>query len=507
MPLLWRIKKGFWTRWNVLRYTAAKERPIKLPRPNGRKIGLVPFAAAKKSLPMHNVRVFDKLPKEEDDWKLRVATALGLGLTRIFSPQMPNLPEISANPNQALDQAFTKRHRQKFRAPERPAAFHDPSGPDLGELALKGPYSIFLERLASGAMGWDLRFLSDFEHHRELQPIGVLVTFAETDNGGLEATRIEGQAFGTVMPGDSEWDDARRLAVCAATTHLSLTRHFNYVHLVAANHWDVVARNHLPSDHPLYRLMWPHLTNGLYTNYGITQSQMLPDGDFVNIFSFTHAGLMEYFDTMHAAYDISVTDPDTDWNRRGLVGASIDCSSHRNLSELFAVMHDHSLRYLMAYYSSDEELAADEHVTAWVGALNRYVPNGVSALLGDPITRAGLARLVGAFIYEGNTIHDLAGTTLWDYQLWSDQNPVRMYSNGQRLPVDVYFRLINNNFGLQLKRAELLHDYGTVALDEKGRDLFHEFYEDCRALQDRYDQEPAGLWRMEPKNLEISMNG
>ena len=41
----------------------------------------------------------------------------------------------------------------------------------------------------------------------------------------------------------------------------------------------------------------------------------------------------------------------------------------------------------------------------------------------------------------------------------------------------------------------------------KGAALFTQFYEGCRALQDRYDQTPAGPWRMEPKNLEISMNG
>lgn len=507
MPFLWRVKKLIWTRWHVFRYTAAKERPVKPPRPNGRTIGLVPFAHVNDKLPLQNVRVFDKLPKEEDERKLRLATALVLWLTRTFSPQIPDLPQIDADPNRALNNAFTKQHQKRFRSPERPHAFRDPSGPDLGELALKGPYSIFLERLSDGNLGWELSHLSNFEHHPDLLPIGVQVTFAETGDGGLEPISIQGEAFGTVTPADSTWLAACRLAVCAATTHLSLTRHFNYVHLVAANHWDVVTRNHLPSDHPLYRLLWPHLTNGLYTNYGITQAQLLPTGDFVNIFSFTHRGLMAYFDAMHAKYDISVTDPDTDWNRRGLIGTQLECASHQNLTELFTVMHDHALRYLMAYYASDEELAADRKVQEWVEDLDHFIPNGVNAVLGSPITRAGMARLIGSFIYEGNTIHDLAGTTLWDYQLWSDHNPVRMYANEQRPPLDVYFRLVNNNFGLQLKRAELLHDYGSLALDEKGEELFREFYDSCRSLQDKYDDEPAGLWRMEPKNLEISMNG
>jgi hypothetical protein len=75
------------------------------------------------------------------------------------------------------------------------------------------------------------------------------------------------------------------------------------------------------------------------------------------------------------------------------------------------------------------------------------------------------------------------------------------------MPVDVLQRIINNNFALQIKRAPMLADYGQVALDGKGAALFTQFYEDCKELQDRYDQTEAGPWRMEPKNLEISMNG
>jgi hypothetical protein len=64
-----------------------------------------------------------------------------------------------------------------------------------------------------------------------------------------------------------------------------------------------------------------------------------------------------------------------------------------------------------------------------------------------------------------------------------------------------------HNFALQIKRAPMLAGYGQVALDGKGAALFTRFYEDCKELQDRYDQTEAGPWRMEPKNLEISMNG
>ena len=284
------------------------------------------------------------------------------------------------------------------------------------------------------------------------------------------------------------------------------TRHFNYVHLISGNHWDVATRNRLRADHPLYRLVWPHIFNSLYTNYGVTRVQMLPNGDFVNMFSFTHEGLMAYFDAMYRSYDIAVTDPVADWSRRGLGTEDFDCPTQTNLIELFDVMRAHVSRYIDAYYDSDDQLRADTEARAWLGELGTLVPNGLGEVDGG-VTKASLSRLIAGYVSEGSTIHDLVGTTLWDYQLWSDCNPVRMYTDDRRVPIDVFQRVVNNNFALQLRRAPMLANYGQVALDDRGAALFMQFYDECRALQERYDLAPAGPWRMEPKNLEINMNG
>ena len=173
----------------------------------------------------------------------------------------------------------------------------------------------------------------------------------------------------------------------------------------------------------------------------------------------------------------------------------------------FDLMFEHTKRYVNAYYESDEDLQDDRSVSAWLSDLDSLIPNGLNGALSSGLTRDGLARVIAAYIYEGNTIHDLTGTSLWDYQLWVDRNPVRIYKDGRRLPVDVYQRLIVNNFALQIKRAPMLADYGQVALDDQGAALFAQFCQECQSLQDRYDQTAAGPWRMEPKNLEISMNG
>lgn len=507
IPVTWRLKKRFWAWWQTVRFSLSKPATIGTPTPNSRPIELVALGAAYDKIPASKVQVYKQLPKEEAKLGMQVLVTVGLFLNRLLPPMKSGLPEIASDPHQALDDALTSRYRKSFRAPVLPAAFEKDGSADLGSLATHGPYALFLERGGDGKLLWDFGFLGDFEHHPDLCSLAVTVDFTTSpDTSSLEAVEITSNEFGRVRPGDAEWDVSGRLAVCAATTHATLTRHFNYVHLISGNHWDVITRNTLPADHPLYRLVWPHLFNSLYTNHGVTRPQLLPDGDFVNMFSFSHDGLVAYFDAMYQRYDIAVTDPDADWARRGLDDSGIDSPTLDNLRDLFGVMHDHARRYIDAYYDSDVDLAADQVVIDWLTELDRVVPNGVGIPESGP-TREWLARRVGAYIFEGNTIHDLVGTTLWDYQLWSVQNPTRLYRDGRRVPVDVFQRVINNNFALQLRRAPLLADYGDVALDPKGRSLFTQFYHDCTALQDRYDKSESGPWRMEPANLEINMNG
>lgn len=508
IPLSWKIRKRFWSRWQALRFSLSKPQKIGLPKPNTKKIEVVPFKQSHVKIPMEKVLVFERLPREETKLGMRVLVAVGLFFNKLLPPMKAGLPEIDADICQTLDFGLTSSYRKSFRAPVLPQTYEGGGKPDLEDLAVQSPYSVFLERGADGLVQWDFRSLGDYEHQDGLRSLGLRVVFSEsTDTKTLTATEVESNEYGAVHPRDTDWEASKKLAVCASTTHMSLTRHFNYVHLISGNHWDIATRNHLPTDHPLYRLVWPHIFNSLYTNYGITRVQLLPDGDFVNMFSFTHDGLMKYYDAMYERYDIAITDPEADWERRGLADSKFDCPSHENLRDLFTVMHDHATRYIHAYYESDEALQKDKAVAEWLEALDGLIPNGLNGTLDGGVTRDGLARAIGSYIYEGNTIHDMVGTTLWDYQLWADRNPTRIYRDGRRIPVDVFQRVVNNNFALQLRRAPMLADYGHISLDSKGAALFTQFYEDCRALQDRYDRTPVGPWRMEPKNLEISMNG
>jgi arachidonate 15-lipoxygenase len=216
--------------------------------------------------------------------------------------------------------------------------------------------------------------------------------------------------------------------------------------------------------------------------------------------------MCQLFQESYERYDVTVLDPRRDAERRGLVGAGFDTPALANREAHFDVFYAHALRYLTSYYPSPAALAADPAVVAWTDALGRLVPNGVRALLGETITLESTARLVAALIYLATVEHEILGTGLWNYQMWTHVQPVRVYRNGQREPLDVYQRLVNANFNLNVTRAPLLQDFGYLALDAAGAQVFREFKHALETLQHRIEAEPRQAWTISPAILEANIN-
>ena len=110
-------------------------------------------------------------------------------------------------------------------------------------------------------------------------------------------------------------------------------------------------------------------------------------------------------------------------------------------------------------------------------------------VLGAAVTMTGLATLLATVIYFAVVEHEITGSGLWDYQLWSDTSPVRIYEDGAQRPVDVYQRLVNANLTLNVNRTMLLNDeLAGLALDAQGEWAFQEFRQDMLGFQARLDR-------------------
>jgi arachidonate 15-lipoxygenase len=502
--VIWPLRKAVWNGLAVFKFRVNKPVRIPVPRGDGRRLQAVSLASQFPEIPIANIRVADAVPDDEASRPSYYFYALQVALYRWFSPMQAGLPPIDADPAKALDHAYTAAHRRCFPRPVLPDEYA--RDVDLGRLAVASPYACYLERGTAGGYEWDLTALARYPHHPGLRSLGVRVRFdVHERTRQLVAEAIECE-LGVCTPGSPQWDAARKLALCAATTHVSLVRHFNWAHLAAGGPFAMATRNSLPADHPVRRMLWPHMFRTQYSNQLVTKGQMVPGGDFETIFSFTHAGMCALFTESYEQFDIRVLDPVRDAERRGLSDAPFDQPALTNRRAHFDVMHEHALRYLGRYYTSDLDVQKDANVTAWLHELDRLIPNGVRRLAGEAPTLTGMARLCAAFIYMATVEHEVLGTGLWNYQMWTQIQPVRVYRNAMREPLDVYQRLVNANFNLNVHRTQLLEDFSYLALDAAGAEAFREFRAALGALQRRIDAEPAAPWKVSPSILEASIN-
>jgi hypothetical protein len=501
IPLTWRIRRAFWNRFAVFKFRGSKPDVIGEPQP-GPRVRRVPLVWMYPGIAIARILVADHVPRDETFVLKRIFGRVQAALYRVFSLMKPGLPPIADDPLTALDQAYTPAHRRCFPAPVRPPEL---DGPDLGALAVASPYACYLHAGASGVFRWDFAALDGFDRHSGLRSPAAVVEFRSDQNGRLRAERIDSDA-GSVRAGGDGWDLATKLALCAATTHLSLVRHFNGVHLGCGAQMAIATRNELPVSHPLRRLMWPHVFGTQYSNDIVTIDQLVQGGDFESVFSFTHDGTCRLFEATYGEFDLASIHPRLDAGRRGIEGAGFVLPALDNRAALYDVVERHCRRYLERYYPSDGALAADRQFVAWRGALDRQIPNGVRSVAGNGVTIDGASRLLATLIYLATVEHEIVGSGVWDYQLWTDVQPVRVARSGAREPLDVYQRLVNANFNLNIRRTPLLTDFSPLALDSRGADAFRRFRDDLFALQAQIDREPAASWRMAPQRLKANIN-
>jgi hypothetical protein len=512
--LKWFLRSGIWDLMTLIKFFFAKPENIRLPKATWGHITPTPVDKAIPYLPLTKVMVCPRaqIPRDERKPVPTKFYEIQVWLYKTYSAMQPGLPPISADPNVALKRAFNGLRRKLFHDPELPAEYL--GSPDLGSLAVRGPYACYTRRPRKNApWQWDLRMLDKYEHHAELVKLGSRVLFREDPvRRSLQAYRIEcalGNGRRAITPTDPEWDQACKIALCAATTHLSLVRHFNWVHLAGGAQLAIATRNSLPKDHALFRLLWPYVVGTLQSNDMVTRGQMARGGDFETTFSLTFEGMCELFDDTYDQYQHSVNDPEEDGKSRQLRGANFDTPTQQNLEELFDVIHNFVCDYLEIYFPQNatgaKDVRRDPATLAWLRELNTCLPNGVGV---DPARFAWkeLARMLAGQLYLVTVQHEILGSFMWNYQLWTHRQPARIYHDFRSEPLDVYQRLVNANYILNVHRRALIHNFNDLALDDRARAAMSRFQSELLELQAKMDSHPRAVWRVYPRGLKVNIN-
>ncbi|MGA9492033.1 MAG: hypothetical protein WBV80_17520 [Mycobacterium sp.] len=508
--LRWFLRRSFWDFVAWVKFRFAKPVDIKLPPTERWYIEPKPLIKAIPQIPLRNVSVCTRadIPRDERSLRNTIFFAFLVWLYSYWSPMQRGLPPIDADPHVALRRAYDGLRRDLFDPPKMPAEYLE--SPDLGSLAARGPFACYTTQVKDSTdFEWNLLSLKGYEHHKGLKNIGSRVLFhLDKRRRALEAYQIE-CTLGTITRTDPRWDQACKIALCAASTHLSLVRHFNWVHLAGGAQLAVATRNCLSSDHPLCRLLWPYIYGTQQSNDMVTRGQMVPGGDFETTFSLSFKGMCDLFDDSYLQYRHIVNDPERDGNSRGVCGAGFDTPTQDNLEALFATMLQFALNYLKIYYSSSptgaDSVRSDQQLMAWLEELDKRVPNGVGVTPAN-VTRGTLARLLANQLYLVTVQHEILGSFMWNYQLWTHRQPARIYEDLPREPLDVYQRLVNANYILNVRRRALMYDFSYFGLDPLAKAAMFEFQKDLATLQAKMDSQPRAMWLVYPKGLNVNIN-
>jgi arachidonate 15-lipoxygenase len=287
--------------------------------------------------------------------------------------------------------------------------------------------------------------------------------------------------------------------------------------LTPTAHLAIATRN-LQPDHPLRRFLWPHVFGTQQSNYFGNMAQLVPGGDFEAIFSFTGKGLYRLMEDAYKGYNFIVTDPDADAQRRGVDARGqgdrrFDMPTERNLKQLFDVILGHTTRFVEGCYPN-QPVIKDGGILEWLDKLNALIP-GKTGYTAEDLTPDRLGRLLARLIYLVTAQHEMVGSFLWNYQLWTNRQPVQVYRDGRREPLDVYQRLVNYNLMLNVKRTPLIPEEGDYSYLAEGlkepergvvAECFQTFKRELNKLDEDMRKEPIVVWKIYPKDLEAHIN-
>jgi hypothetical protein len=184
---------------------------------------------------------------------------------------------------------------------------------------------------------------------------------------------------------------------------------------------------------------------------------MVRGGDFETIFRFTCDGTCRLFDDSYLEYKHIVNDLEREGDKRGIRSAGFDTPTQNHLEALFDVLRDFVRNYLQIYFqwnaaTGPSAVNGDPETLAWLEELNAGVPNGVD-LSPKNLTWDELAPLLARRRYLVTVQHEILGSHMSDYQLWTHRQPARVREDFRREPLDVYQRLVNANFILNIPAA------------------------------------------------------
>ena len=509
---VYRMKQKFWAA--IVDFVFKSATIQKIEAPVNEQLPMVRFSDKFPGIDIPNIYTTDGVPAAEASKSKEYLFAFIRWLSSNLSLHGEGLPQVPADHDAIIDEAFPAAYRELLPIPVVPPEISARPDDVLGTLALSGPFAGYIEKVHSKPNEYviDMSSLEGIPVRDGLSPLGCKAYFNYSPSQKrMNTSHIEYQGR-VVTPHSEDWEQVQKIALCSLSTDMTMIRHLADTHLLVAGTFAGVTTNQLNAEHPLRRLLHPHYHLTLSTNNYKVPNLILSDSSSLpNIFSYERKEIYKVMNDYAGAFDISRMDPKADAERRGMAGAlgvdgkPIEYPYLDNVSDMQNVIEDYVRSYIDTYYDSDEAIAADPEMQRWYTDLNKYIPNGVADYAGG-LTREGVAKLCMVLIQTAAVEHENVGNITWNYTTLPQYIPSIVPLDGSRPSVDAYQRYINTSVLTFVPLNRLVDDHANLALDPKGKACMDKFRTDLSELQKKMEAKPFSHSALYPEAMECSVS-
>lgn len=207
----------------------------------------------------------------------------------------------------------------------------------------------------------------------DLQPgryVGSPIALFHATTEGLQPLLIQVEPGRTVTPAAADaWQQAKLYVQVADVTYHELIVHLADTHL-AMEAFAIATPRQLPPNHPLYRLLRPHLRYLLAINTRGNEVLLSKGAAIDNLMAPTREASLELINRAYRATDFGLAALPANLRRRGVEGSDLPDYPYRDDALLlWEAIARYVTRFLARAYPDDQAVQRDPYLQAWAAEL------------------------------------------------------------------------------------------------------------------------------------------
>ncbi|KAF0719665.1 Aste57867_879 [Aphanomyces stellatus] len=303
----------------------------------------------------------------------------------------------------------------------------------------------------------------------------------------------------TYFPGSNGWEYAKMTFRGSLMVKITVVDHLLGLHAVVGNYIATAAREQLPPNHPLRRLLKPFTFRAVEVVVVATRALFATNGFLHRGHALSETGMQDVWSYGLKQFHFE-TFPET--VRRQRID-TVSLPFHTDGLDFWDSTRSFVSDYVDLYYDCDEAVTRDASLAQFWRALDSKFPKQLR-----PLTMETLKDTMAQFIVWTTGMHNHVGS-IADYVRDPAFTPPAWIEGQLAAPPGYVIRAAIIMAATSFSQPSILEDFSHVMLDDDAKSLCHEFTDDLKRLSKKIDRRnrnrAQAFQSFNPKFMDISV--